>query len=204
MRRILFPLLVIGLAGGLFTLGSGAFFSDVETDTGNTITAGTLDLEANGNGTTSCSKTTYIPVGGNIEFDGPADNCLVVVQNDGSITGDLYMEIAVVNTGCTGGGEYCGGTGELGGELTATECAEGGSGALAGATNPCDSITDANSLALVCSLVATLDGTETYSLTFDLTDASVTNASQGDSITFNFYFKLIQSGQPAPANCTAI
>ena len=45
MRRILFPLLVIGLAAGMFTLGSGAFFSDTETDTGNTITAGTLDLE---------------------------------------------------------------------------------------------------------------------------------------------------------------
>jgi predicted ribosomally synthesized peptide with SipW-like signal peptide len=195
MRRILFPLLVIGLAGGLFSLGSGAFFSDVEEDTGNIITAGTLDLVAGVAGTTSCGIAAYSPQGGEVTFDGGADLCTSIVRNDGTLTGDLYLLIAVVDTACSGPGEFCDEVANLGTQLAAQQCAEGGSGTLAGAVDPCASITNANSLAYSCELVATLDATYTYSFGFDLNDATVGNASPGDSITFNFTFELVQSGQ---------
>jgi predicted ribosomally synthesized peptide with SipW-like signal peptide len=45
MKQILFSLAVIGVTSALAVGGSGAFFSDAETSTGNTFTAGTIDLK---------------------------------------------------------------------------------------------------------------------------------------------------------------
>lgn len=52
MKRIMTSLVLIGLAASLIGVGSFAYFSDTETSTGNTFTAGTLDLKVedkNGN-----------------------------------------------------------------------------------------------------------------------------------------------------------
>jgi spore coat-associated protein N len=76
MRRILFPLLVIGLAGGLFTLGSGAFFTDTATDTGNTITTGTVDI--------SIAPTTAILTASNMA-PGDTINGSILVKNSGTL-----------------------------------------------------------------------------------------------------------------------
>lgn len=45
MRKMYMSLLLIGLAAALIGAGSFAYFSDTETSTGNTFTAGSLDLE---------------------------------------------------------------------------------------------------------------------------------------------------------------
>ncbi|MEK7576511.1 MAG: TasA family protein [Patescibacteria group bacterium] len=45
MKQILFSLGVIGAVSALAVGGSGAFFTDAETSTGNTFTAGTIDLK---------------------------------------------------------------------------------------------------------------------------------------------------------------
>lgn len=45
MKRILFSLGMIVLAGGAVATGTGAFFSDTETSSGNTFTAGSIDLK---------------------------------------------------------------------------------------------------------------------------------------------------------------
>lgn len=45
MRKMYMSLVLIGLAAALIGAGSFAYFSDTETSTGNTFTAGTLDLE---------------------------------------------------------------------------------------------------------------------------------------------------------------
>lgn len=45
MKRILLSLLVVGVVGGAALAGSRAFFSDTETSTGNTFTAGDIDLK---------------------------------------------------------------------------------------------------------------------------------------------------------------
>jgi len=44
-KRILFSIMTIALVGALIGGGIFAYFSDVETSTANTFTAGTLDLE---------------------------------------------------------------------------------------------------------------------------------------------------------------
>jgi len=48
MKRILLGVAVIGTIGGLALYSTNAFFSDTEASTGNTFTAGKLDLKVNG------------------------------------------------------------------------------------------------------------------------------------------------------------
>lgn len=45
MKKVLISLMVIALAVGFAAAGSLAYFDDTETSTGNTFTAGTIDLE---------------------------------------------------------------------------------------------------------------------------------------------------------------
>ena len=47
MKKILMSLFTIAIVGALVTGGAIAYFNDVETSTGNTFTAGTLDLKVN-------------------------------------------------------------------------------------------------------------------------------------------------------------
>jgi len=214
MRRILFPLLVIGLAGGLFTLGSGAFFSDTETDTGNTITAGTLDLSLTGTGYASsqCDIASYQPASdGNVNFDGSLGTCKIPAKNVGSLDGDLYLRAVVTNTACDAvpvlpDTEFCDGGGDLGGQLHQSLCSRAVNGTStlgADGNQPCGGgiATDvghviANGLAHACAKVAgPLKAGDTYTIEFDLADHAVTNVSQGDRVTFDFYFELVQVGQ---------
>jgi spore coat-associated protein N len=214
MRRILFPLLVIGLAAGLFTLGSGAFFSDTETDTGNTITAGTLDLSLTGTGYTSsqCDIAAYQPTAsGDVTFDGALATCKIPAKNVGSLDGDLYLRTVVTNVSCVangGSGEACDSSGDLGSQLHQSLCSRSVNGTSSlgvDANQPCGSgiASDsahvaANSLAHACAKVASpLKAGDTYTIEFDLADHAVTNASQGDKVTFDFYFELVQVGQSA-------
>ena len=48
MRKILFSLMTLVLVVGMVGAGAFAYFNDTETSTGNTFTAGTLDLQVNG------------------------------------------------------------------------------------------------------------------------------------------------------------
>jgi predicted ribosomally synthesized peptide with SipW-like signal peptide len=178
MRRILFPLLVIGLAGGLFTLGSGAFFSDIETDTSNTITAGTLDLQKTATFAASCSASTNAKPGDSFP-------CTTTLTNGGSLSGDLYMQAAVTDTNnladvlTIAGGNTTGTTGALEGAVAATWVGQANWGGLD----------------LTCQKVAVLDATETLALSIPTTFAtSAGNTYQGGTATLNMKYKLIQAG----------
>ena len=48
IKSILGSIVIIGIVASLMTVGTQSFFSDVETSTGNTFTAGTIDLTVNG------------------------------------------------------------------------------------------------------------------------------------------------------------
>jgi predicted ribosomally synthesized peptide with SipW-like signal peptide len=48
MKRIVFSLMVIAITASVLIGGTTAFFSDTETSTGNTFTAGTIDVEVDG------------------------------------------------------------------------------------------------------------------------------------------------------------
>lgn len=213
MRRILFPLLVIGLAAGLFSLGSGAFFSDTATDTGNVIAAGTLDLlinlETDDIVTNQCSIAVYQPQGGisnDVDFDGPLENCTVTVKNNGTLAGDLFLKIVIVDEACNSAGandgsEFCDVTANLGTQLTVVGCTDT-TGTGSEVANPCTGTTTLLSLAFSCVKVSDLgakgSGSDTYILVFDLSDGSVTNLSQGDKVTVNMTFELVQDSVASP------
>ncbi len=48
MKRIIISLAVVGAVAAAVVVGTTAFFSDTETSTGNTFTAGTIDIAVNG------------------------------------------------------------------------------------------------------------------------------------------------------------
>ena len=105
-------LMVMGLVGG----GTWAYFSDTETSTGNVLTAGTLDLNLEGDN--SDHKVIEASVTNVKPGDGPNSE-YVLLENVGSIAGELDVAIStIVNTESTGSTEYeqDGSPGELGGQ----------------------------------------------------------------------------------------
>ncbi len=92
-------LLVLGIAG----VGTFAFFSDTETSTGNTFTAGTLNLVATTNGTSSTPHIVVTAGGdglnGNVVFSkikpGDFGTMTWTFTNDGDMSGNLTMTATV-------------------------------------------------------------------------------------------------------------
>ena len=118
MKRILISLMSIALVGALVGGGIYAYFSDTETSTGNTFTAGTLDLEVdNENPWTSTAVTASNMEPGVATI--PVD---ISCENIGTLTGDLYMRITGVTD--TGGTEtYACGAPISGNVTSEPECA---------------------------------------------------------------------------------
>ena len=86
MKRILMSLMTVALVSALIGGGVFAYFSDVETSTGNTFTAGTLDLNLDG-GNTNVVKFTVSDV-----KPGDSGGGSWTVANVGSIAGYLDLE----------------------------------------------------------------------------------------------------------------
>jgi predicted ribosomally synthesized peptide with SipW-like signal peptide len=95
MRKLFLSLAVVGITSAIAIGATSAYFSDTETSSANTFTAGTLDLAIDGqNGsqvTTKYTLTNWYPgkssmVGG------------FTVKNTGTVSGKFWMEIKnVVN-----------------------------------------------------------------------------------------------------------
>lgn len=102
MKKILISLMTIAMVGALVGGGVFAYFSDVETSTGNTFTAGTLNLVPSTSGTGPVGKYTPTAggdgVNGNVVFTtlAPADSGTItwVLSNSGNLAGTL----AIVST----------------------------------------------------------------------------------------------------------
>jgi spore coat-associated protein N len=99
-------LLIIGIIGG----ATFAYFSDTESSTGNTLTAGTLDLKIDGG---DIAVTTF-----NVSGVAPGDSGSgsSILTNAGSIAGELDITTsAITNTGAASGStEYGDDSGDLG------------------------------------------------------------------------------------------
>lgn len=95
-RRVLGGIITIGGAAAAAGAGTFAAFSDTESSTGNTITAGTLNLELNPNtsGTTSITLSNIAP--------GDSGYLAIELGNTGSIDGNLSS----VNIGSVSGGSF--------------------------------------------------------------------------------------------------
>jgi predicted ribosomally synthesized peptide with SipW-like signal peptide len=90
MKKILMSVAVIGFVGALAAGATSAYFSDTETSTGNTFTAGTLDLNIDG-GNTNVVKFTV----GN-KAPGDTGTGYWTVKNVGTVDGFLDLENKVV------------------------------------------------------------------------------------------------------------
>jgi predicted ribosomally synthesized peptide with SipW-like signal peptide len=98
-RKILVSVMVIALAGALIGGGIYAYFSDTETSTGNTFTAGTLNLVPSTSGTGPGGKYTVTAggdgVNGKVVFTtlAPSDSGSITwtLNNDGNLDGTLTM-----------------------------------------------------------------------------------------------------------------
>jgi predicted ribosomally synthesized peptide with SipW-like signal peptide len=99
MNKVLASLLMIGMVAAMAGAGTFAYFEDVETVAGNTITAGSLDLVINGDN----------PIESHFEVDGiqPSEKAVkrcINLTNIGDCDG--YLSIWIVNltdydNGCT-------------------------------------------------------------------------------------------------------
>jgi len=97
MKKILLSILTIGLVASVAFGATQALFSDTETSTGNTFTAGTLNLQVGND-----DPTTVHIVRSNIA-PGWSKNWMWRLENTGSLDGKLSVEIKnVVNydNGC--------------------------------------------------------------------------------------------------------
>lgn len=95
MKKILVSISVIGVVAAVAIGGTIAYFSDTETSTGNTITAGTLELEIRdqnegfGNGVTATWTAQDVKPGNQYDFTVP----FVGLRKLGTINAD-HLEIA--------------------------------------------------------------------------------------------------------------
>jgi len=85
-------LLIISMAG----TGTWAYFSDTETSSGNTFTAGTLDLKVSNDGNTYADGVTSTWGGTNCK-PGDSWSGTVTLKNSGSVTAN-HVEIKFANT----------------------------------------------------------------------------------------------------------
>ena len=88
--RILSSTIIIALMSMALGLGATAYFSDIETSTGNTFTAGTLDLQVNGDDSNIVAFTVSNMRPGN------QPKTTYTLNNIGSLSGYLDLENIVV------------------------------------------------------------------------------------------------------------
>jgi spore coat-associated protein N len=102
-------LVTIALIGG----STWAYFSDVETSTNNSLTAGTLDLNIDG---ANDAVTTFSVTG---KAPGDSGTGSSILSNVGDFAGELDVTFsAVTNVGGSGGTEFEDGSGDLGAVAT--------------------------------------------------------------------------------------
>jgi predicted ribosomally synthesized peptide with SipW-like signal peptide len=182
MKKILLSVATIAVVGALAAGATTAWFSDTETSTGNTFTAGTLDLAVNG------QNTGIIPVVvGNIA-PGWSKDITYTVKNAGSISGVLSLVSGtVVNTeGLNPESETnTAELGELGANITVTATIDGGAIQDLGVL---DNLQSANTV--ITSLNAGVEKTIVLHLTLPTT---VGNDVQGDNVVADFTLSLDQT-----------
>ena len=92
MNKIIMSLLIIGTIMGIAGAGTWAYFSDTEQATGNTFTAGTLDLQVNG-------LEGFIPYAvGNLKPGETRGTPTYAIKNVGSLPGTLSYKVTNVVT----------------------------------------------------------------------------------------------------------
>lgn len=203
MRSILISFMTMALVGALIGGGVYAYFGVSETSSGNTFTAGTLDLQVDGENPWTSTAVTISDMEPGVVAT-PVD---ITCSNVGDLTGDLYMRI----TGVTDTGQT----------INEPECAAEG-GSWTSPSGPCNGNTPIDDISTQITfscqvdsspvaglngvLLSALPGTWTLiqddlgatSITLSIggtLSSSATNEYQGDMSTFTIELFLAQNGQ---------
>jgi predicted ribosomally synthesized peptide with SipW-like signal peptide len=181
-KKILVSMMVIGLVAALAGAGLYAYFSDTETSSGNTFTAGTLDLKVDG------KDDPEVPVYFEVSDVKPGDSGSknIVLSNVGSIDGVAYLTFTNVvdSPGTTPEPEPTPDYGELsenlyigvivGGETIAEGCLS--------------ELTEAIELGTIGA-----EGSLTVTISWSIDGETVGNEIMGDIVTFDMLFSLEQA-----------
>lgn len=212
-RKVLGGLAGIGAAGAAAGAGTMALFSDTENSSGNTVSAGTLDLtlSQDTSGATSMSFSDvkpgdqgYVVIkltnGGSI--DGSVDVNVGSVDSSGNFTASLVTDSegsnpdAETNTDTSDGGELADQL-EVGAYIQSSSLSSGQNTGDYAETNANDTVFSADT---VSSVVGTYDtnyslssGSSTYLVVaWKFPDQSDNNAAQGDKVAFDVQVVLNQ------------
>lgn len=201
-RRALGALLTVGAGSAAAGAGTFALFSDTESSTGNSVTAGTLNLDlTEGSDTTSLNVTDAAP--------GDAGYVVLELTNNGSLAGDIDVLIENVSgsdgtdsefeSSPTADGSELLSTLDLSAWLDATGMTVGSFSGEYGASNGGTQIISPTKLDSVSE--AELSGSSVDDLAADSSMYAVVevsipsgagNAIQGDSANFDITFELNQ------------
>jgi spore coat-associated protein N len=212
MKKILISLMTIAMMAALIGGGVFAYFNDVETSTGNTFTAGTLDLTVDGANPWASAKITAADM--KPGSSGAVDCTLV---NAGNLAGTLTVDIKslvdsqgtctepeCVNEGGTYSGGVCTGNTpvNLSTKMDIVVWVDNGAGG--GTAN--NGVKDGTEQQLFSGTLAAADVAAAWSVTDGLgagittyigisysIATSVTNEIQADSSTFTIEFNLGQA-----------
>lgn len=203
-KTVLASILMIGIVAMAVGAGTLAYFSDVETSSGNTFTAGTLDL--------SLTENTPLPFNVTNTYPGDSGSGTVNLTNGGSLSGLLDVKVNnTVNTESSGSTEYeaDGDSGELGanaemaiwldvdqsGSITSGDIGLNSSAATYDPTTGLQYDTMDNYNGDVWNDIRTMTSSDVdvFNVTWNV-PTSTGNDIQGDSVSFDVYFQLRQSG----------
>jgi predicted ribosomally synthesized peptide with SipW-like signal peptide len=207
-KKILVSVMVIGLVATLAGAGLHAYFSDTETSSGNTFTAGTLDLTLGG---------STLPFSVSDTYPGASGSDHVTLTNGGSLSGVLDVKVTnVVNIGALKRnppvtGEFCDESGDLGNALEIAIWLDIDNDGENDSTDfglKYDGTTYDPSLGLQYASLNSYNNVvwnnirtmangdmDTFIIGWRI-PGTVGNAIQGDMVTFDVVFQLRQSGAP--------
>lgn len=187
-KKILISLSTIAAVAAIVIGGTVAYFSDTETSSGNTFTAGSLDLKVNDKEGSAVDKITITDA-----KPGDSGSYTWIAKNVGTIAGNLSLVVSNItndDNGCTepettvGDGSCGNSEGELGQYIDVILKVAGNSIAT----------TTLNLLPGTYSNVANLGPNGTVNVTLEWSiHSSVGNIIQSDSAVFDITFDLVQS-----------
>ncbi|MFC2059968.1 TasA family protein [Chloroflexota bacterium] len=199
MKKILGLTVVALMVMGLIGSGTWAYFSDVETSTGNTLAAGTLDLTVDDNDDPSIVAISV----SDIAPGAAAANNVWVIKNVGNISGNFTLTVSAITDGEGDNPESennTSGDGELSAQLLSILFVDvDGDGTFEGGDTELYG-NGSGGMAVLSGLPATYDPTDpglsgatpvNITLGYQL-PSSADNEVQGDNCTFNIQFDLAQ------------
>jgi len=185
MKKIWGLILALVLIIGLVGAGTYAYFSDTESSVDNTLTAGTLDLNIEGG---DVAITTF-----DVSNVAPGDNGTAssTLLNSGSLAGELDIATSGIDNVPGVGGEYGGGSGELGAnaeiaiylDIDQTGTRTAGDVGLQSNGTTYDPMVAAMAASAQDDIIVLWD-----------VPTDTGNDVQGDSVSFNITFTLEQAG----------